>query len=134
MPLMNWDEIMSVGVEEIDDQHRRLIDLINEAYEALQKHDEHRMSELIDKMSEYAQSHFESEERYLARCDFPHLEAHKVQHVQFNQTVAEFRRQQFSETNLSKIFVFLSRWLATHILESDKEYAPYLSEAGKKPA
>ena len=134
MTLMNWDEIMSVGVEEIDGQHRQLIDLINAAYEALQRHDEHLMSELIDRMGQYAKLHFATEEQYLARCRYPHLEAHKVMHVQFNQTVAQFKEQQFSDTNLSKIFVFLSRWLATHILESDKAYAPYLAEAGKKPA
>ncbi|MEF2230847.1 MAG: bacteriohemerythrin [Pseudodesulfovibrio sp.] len=134
MPLMNWDEIMSVGVEELDAQHRKLIDLINDAYEALQKHDEHRMSELIDKMRDYAKVHFATEEQYLARCGFPHIEAHKVQHFQFNRTVAQFREQQFVTTNLSKIFVFLSRWLATHILESDKEYVPYLAAEEKKPA
>ena len=134
MTLMNWDDIMSVGVEEIDDQHRQLIDLINAAYEALQKHDEHRMAELIDRMSQYAKIHFATEEQYLFRCGYPHLEAHKVMHVQFNQTVAQFKEQQFSNTNLSKIFVFLSRWLATHILESDKAYVPYLAETGEKPA
>jgi len=131
MPLMNWDEIMSVGVEELDAQHRQLIGLINDAYEAMQKHDEHRMTELINSMSDYAKVHFATEEGYLSKNGFPHLEAHKVQHVQFNQAVAQFREKQFQETNLSKIFVFLSRWLATHILESDREYAPYLAKTGQ---
>jgi len=133
MPLMNWDEIMSVGVEELDDQHKRLIELINEAYEALQRHDEHRMVELIEKMRQYARTHFETEEAYMLRDGFPDLARHKGLHETFNRSVTQFKSQQFGGTNLSKIFVFLSRWLATHILEADKEYVPYL-QAEKKPS
>ncbi|MDD3311480.1 bacteriohemerythrin [Pseudodesulfovibrio sp.] len=133
MPLITWDEIMSVGVEELDDQHRRLIDLINDAYEALQSHDEHRMVELVEKMQQYARTHFETEENYMRRDGFPGLSRHKGLHETFNRSVAQFRAEQYGGMNLSKIFVFLSRWLATHILEADKEYVPYLA-AGKKPA
>lgn len=125
--LMHWDAFMSVGVEELDAQHRTLIDLINEAYEALQRHDEHRMAGLIDKMRDYALLHFASEEHHLEQCGYPDLERHRALHAQFNRTVYRFREELSGETNLAQIFVFLSRWLATHILESDKEYAPCLA-------
>ncbi|WP_419784807.1 bacteriohemerythrin [Pseudodesulfovibrio sp.] len=126
MPLMTWDEIMSVGVEELDEQHRQLILLINEAYAALQRHDEHQMAEIIAKMQQYAKTHFEIEEGYMQRDGYPEISRHKAQHATFTRTVSDFRANLDTHTNLSKIFVFLSRWLATHILESDKEYVPYL--------
>ncbi len=126
MPLMEWDEIMSVGVEELDAQHQQLINLINDAYEALQRHDEQSMTHLIAKMRDYAHVHFATEEQYLEQYKYPDIGSHKFQHAKFNETVKEFKEKQFKKTNLSQIFVFLSRWLATHIMEEDKKYVPYL--------
>ena len=126
MSLMQWSEAMSVGVDELDGQHQQLIQLINEAYEALQMHDEHRMTGLIDKMRDYAVTHFTTEEKYLEKYGFPELNSHKFQHAKFNETVNDFRQKLHSKTNLSKIFVFLSRWLASHIMEDDMQYVPYM--------
>lgn len=128
MALMQWDETMSVGVEKMDAQHRGLINLINEAYEVMQRHDEHRMSELIDKMRGYANMHFSEEEALMREHGYPEFEAHKFQHAKFNNEVAEFKRKQFEKTNLSQIFVFLSRWLTTHIMDEDRKYTPFMPE------
>ena len=129
MDLMQWNETMSVGVDEIDAQHQQLIRLINEAYEAMQMLDEQRMTNLIDKMQDYAVAHFSTEEEYMKKYGFPELESHKFQHVKFNDTVRDFREKLDSKTNLSKIFVFLSRWLASHIMETDMQYVPYMPKA-----
>ncbi|QJB54947.1 bacteriohemerythrin [Pseudodesulfovibrio sp. zrk46] len=126
MTLMEWDESMAVGVEELDEQHRILIDLLNAAYEAVQRHDEHRMGELLDKMQDYAITHFATEEKMMAECGVPDLQAHKFQHAKFNNEVLEFKKKQFEKTNLSQIFVFLSRWLTSHIMDQDKKYIPYM--------
>ena len=126
MDLMQWNEAMSVGVEELDGQHQQLIRLINEAYEAMQMHDEHRMTVLIDKMRDYAVTHFSTEEEYLKKYGVPEFDSHKFQHAKFNDAVKDFREKLDSKTNLSKIFVFLSRWLATHIMEIDMQYVPYM--------
>lgn len=132
MTLMQWNEAMSVGVEELDEQHRKLVGLINDAYEALQVHDETRMAQLLDDMREYAIIHFDTEEGLLDKCGYPELSAHKFQHAKFNEAVREFKSKQFQNTNLSQIFVFLSRWLASHIMEDDMRYAPYLTEKPEK--
>lgn len=126
MALMQWDESMSVGVEELDMQHQKLIDLINEAYAGIQMHDEHIMTDLIVKMRDYANLHFSTEEGYLKKYNYPNFEEHKFHHVKFNTVVDGFQKKQFEKTNLSQIFLFLSRWLATHIMEEDKQYVPYM--------
>lgn len=126
MSLMNWDESMSVGVKKLDDQHKSLINLLNQAYEAIQRHDEHVLTELIEKMRSYANMHFATEEAYMKRYGFPALEHHKFQHAKFNSEVDSFKKKQFEKTNLSKIFVFLSHWLATHIMDEDMQYASYM--------
>lgn len=126
MPLMNWDETMSVKSTELDAQHQELISLINESYEAIQRHDEHKLMLLIEKMRAYARHHFETEEMYMEQNAFPDLENHKLLHAKFNQDVDEFQKNLFKKTNLSQVFIFLSRWLTNHIMETDKSYAPYM--------
>jgi len=133
MPLMQWNETMSVGVDELDNQHRQLIDMINRTYEAIQRHDEHKMTELINGMSAYAQLHFECEERYLEKYDFPHTESHKASHAKFNEDVMEFRQDMHERTNLSQIFVYLSRWLTSHIMYEDRQYKKYMPEKMARP-
>jgi hemerythrin len=131
MALMQWNDTMSVDMEELDEQHKQLIALINEAYEAIQRHDEHKMSELINKMRDYAILHFETEERYLEQCDYPDIEAHKALHAKFNEDVDEFKRNLCDRTNLSQIFVFLSRWLTNHIMNEDKQYSSCIAKNEK---
>lgn len=126
MALINWDESMSVSVNEIDDQHKELISLINHAYEAIQKHDEHMMTELIDDMRAYANMHFSFEEKLMKAHNYPELEHHKFKHAKFKQEVDSFKKNQFQKTNLSQIFVFLSRWLTTHIMDEDMKYVSYI--------
>jgi len=132
MALMEWDQSMSVGVEELDEQHQRLIDLLNEAYEAIQKHDEHAMCLLIDKMRDYALMHFSTEEAIMKEHGFPGIEEHKFQHAKFNRDVDDFKKKQFEKTNFSQIFVFLSRWLTAHIMDEDKKYIPYMPKPEAK--
>lgn len=125
MSLMQWDDTMTVGVEEMDEQHKTLIAMINEAYEAIQRHDEHMLSALIDKMREYAVMHFHAEEELLEQYEFPELEGHRKLHDAFNDKVDEFQQNLFEKTNLSQIFVFLSRWLTSHIMEEDRKYMAF---------
>ncbi len=131
MALMQWDESMSVDVEEIDIQHKKLIQLINEAYEAIQRHDERMMTTLIDKMRDYAKIHFATEEALIKKHGFPDIEAHKFQHAKFNNTVDDFKKNQFEKTNFSQIFIFLSRWLTSHIMEDDMQYVPFMPKEEK---
>ena len=130
MPLMEWNETMSVGVAELDDQHKTLIELINEAYDAMQAHDEAKAKGLIVKMGEYAAEHFAAEEGYLKDCNYPKLEAHKFLHVKFANEVEKFQKQPFGGANLSQIFVFLSRWLTNHIMQEDMQYASFMPKNG----
>ena len=117
---------MSVSVKELDDQHKSLIALINQSHEAIQKHDERLIFELIGKMRKYANMHFSTEETYMKQYGFPDIEQHKLKHVRFNTEVDQFQKKQFEKTNLSQIFVFLSRWLTDHIMNEDMQYVPYM--------
>ncbi|MGE4421054.1 MAG: bacteriohemerythrin [Pseudodesulfovibrio sp.] len=134
MPLIQWDETMSVGMDELDDQHRELIDLINEAFDAIQRHDEPLMASLIDKMLDYSKVHFQAEEAVLRSRNYPDSEVHADQHRTFTDKVDDFRRDMFVKTNLSQIFIFLSRWLTNHIMHEDRKFIPWLPETDDEGA
>jgi len=126
MTLMQWDESMSVGVEELDEQHKKLVGIINSTYEAIQKQDSALIGALLEEMHAYAREHFAMEEAYMEECGYPHLQNHIFQHVKFTEEVRQFQRTQQDHENDSKIFVFLSRWLTAHIMDEDRKYTDYI--------
>ncbi|EGB14112.1 hemerythrin-like metal-binding protein [Pseudodesulfovibrio mercurii] len=134
MPLIQWDETMSLDMDELDEQHRELIDLINEAFDAIQRNDERCMAPLIDKMRDYAVVHFEAEEAILRSCGYPESEVHAGQHRVFEEKVEEFRRNLAAQANLSQVFIFLSRWLTSHIMHEDRKFLPWLPETDDEGA
>lgn len=134
MPLIQWDETMSVDMDELDEQHRELIDLINETYAAIQRHDEPQMILLLEKMRDYSIVHFEAEEAILRSCGYPGTESHAAQHRSFESRVEDFRRDMFTKTNLSQVFIFLSRWLSSHIMHEDRKFIPWLPETDDEGA
>ncbi|WFS61333.1 bacteriohemerythrin [Pseudodesulfovibrio thermohalotolerans] len=134
MPLIQWDETMAVGMDELDDQHMELIDLINEVYEAIQRHDEPRMSHILDKMRDYAVIHFETEEAILSSCRYPDVAGHARQHQNFTDRVDDFKCNMLTTTNLSQVFIFLSRWLTNHIMNEDREFIPWLPQKNDEGA
>ncbi|WP_319584475.1 bacteriohemerythrin [uncultured Pseudodesulfovibrio sp.] len=134
MSLIQWDEAMSVGMDELDEQHRELIDLLNESYDAIQRHDETLMVLLIDKMRDYSMVHFQAEEAVLRSLGYPDIEAHTKQHRIYADKVDEFRRDMLVRTNLSQVFIFLSRWLTNHIMHEDRKFIPWLPETDDEGA
>jgi hemerythrin-like metal-binding protein len=133
MPLIRWDESLSVGIAEIDDQHKRLVNMINELYDAmLQKKGKAVLSQIIKEMAEYAAVHFATEERYFVRYFYPETDSHRKEHREFKKKVEELRaRFEADEIGIAgEVIDFLSTWLKAHIKGSDKRYGPFLNEKG----
>jgi hemerythrin-like metal-binding protein/PAS domain S-box-containing protein len=124
-----WDDNFNTGLRTVDEQHRNLVRLLNElAGHVAFKADELMLDRLFDELAEYAVYHFESEEaiwrQYLH--DDPGEAAHRKTHVAFVQEVGRMREglatrplMDVAEETLS----FLARWLASHILETDRYMA-----------
>jgi two-component system cell cycle response regulator len=87
-----WDEGMSVGVESIDQDHRRIIDIINQLSEAFEKGSGREVVVgLFDRLEEYASTHFAREERLMEEAGFPGLQEHAAQHKSFAGKIPELR-------------------------------------------
>ena len=126
MAYIEWNEKFSVQVKEMDDQHKKLFDLINGFYDALTAHQaKEGLGRLLDGLLEYTIFHFAHEERLMRRFRYEGQEAQEAAHRAFTQKVADVRTR-FTEGKLVlslEITGFLKSWLTEHIMASDRKYA-----------
>lgn len=126
---ITWKDIYETGVPVVDDQHKKLIELINELYEAQKKgQGQLVIRDILDKLIDYTQIHFTSEEQLFENTAYPQIEDHKKEHAYFAGRINEFKSDQKSGNIILslKTIDFLKDWTINHILGTDKEYTPYL--------
>ncbi len=127
--IIQWTEDMSVGVEELDNDHRVLIDLMNQLASADARRDRINLEAVLDELVDYTVFHFEKEEQYLEKAGFPTLEGHRGLHAALTTQVFAIRRKVVASTRTElgdEVLAFLGNWLQEHILKADKLYTPYL--------
>ncbi len=130
--LVSWTADLSVGIDSIDDQHRRIVDYINELHEASQAGNREIVGRIIDDLMEYTVSHFSFEETMMERAGYRFLAPHKKVHELFTRRVTEFR-QRFAlrEDVASEMQETLIKWLMNHIKNEDRNYAATVREFGQ---
>lgn len=133
MPLITWNDTLSVGVRQFDKEHMKLIELINTLNEAMkQGKGKESLGAVLDDLVSYTRTHFETEERVMKQNGYPDLEAHKKLHDKLVMEVAKTVRN-FHMGNAplpESVMQFLVDWLTNHINGVDKKYGPYLNEKG----
>jgi len=128
-----WDESYSVGVAAIDEQHRRLIALINELHAEMHTgRGQDVLRDVVNRMIAYATSHFAREERCMLDCSYAGFREHKEEHDEFcDKTVDLFERLSTGRLVLSlEVIMFLRDWLTHHIMETDKKYSACFHRIG----
>ncbi len=131
MPIILWNDSYSVRVREIDEQHQRLIALINALYEAMTSgRGKDVLSSTLSELVDYTRSHFSYEEQRMRACQYPDYAAHKKEHEALTERVVQLqKRHEMGEAALTvEVMVFLKEWLTNHILEKDKKYSPYMNK------
>jgi len=133
MAFFSWNDNMSVGVKTIDDQHKKLIELINDFYEhILSRSNNENISKLISGMSDYIQMHFRTEEEYMTKFNYPDIEEHKKEHEIY---VAKVKKLE-EDFNSGKIILsfeitsFLKDWIKNHIQGTDPKYSSLFLKNG----
>lgn len=134
MLLVEWSEMLSTGVSSIDNEHKQIIGMLNELYDALQaKRSEEALSKLLDRLLTYTVHHFEHEESLLNQAGYPQAAEHKNEHDGLTNRVLLMQkeyREGKSATLPIELLNMLRKWLLTHILVSDKKYVPHLNANG----
>lgn len=132
MPKIEWDNSLSIGVEIIDEQHKMLIQKLQDLSEAFKVGlEQNKMLKTIDFMIDYTDFHFSEEEKLMAENNYPGLEIQKSQHTEFRETLDHIQEDYMDEgptkALATSINVFLLNWLRQHITVSDVQIGKYLS-------
>lgn len=135
MGLIKWDDSFSVKVTEIDQQHQKLILMINDLNDAMkQGKGKEILGKIVNELATYATTHFKTEEKYFDQFAYPDTSTHKKTHAAFVQNVSDFKRG-FDNGKLSlsiEVMNFLGDWLQNHIKGTDKKYSQFFNEKGLK--
>ena len=124
MALLQWQDTLDTGIEVIDDQHRRIVGMINQLHQAQTGGSQLLVGDVIDELVDYTLSHFAFEEELMEEAGYPFCAAHKRVHEVFTRRVSEYRlRFQAGEDVVDELKSMLARWLFNHIRNDDKAYA-----------
>ncbi len=131
--LVSWSSSLSVNVREIDSQHKKLVELLNQLYSSMKAgKGSSVLKKLLDELVQYTIYHFDNEERYLKQYGYPDLEKHKREHEKLKAQVADFSKQvsMGKATISTDIINFLKNWVVNHIKRTDKLYSGFLNKNG----
>ena len=128
MTIFEWDQAkFTVSVTAMDDEHKKLIALMNALYDVNQKGgDKAALKGPLKALVDYTVKHFADEEAYMASVNFPDLKLHQGIHKSLLDRVGQFAQEFEAEGKFSEdFFSFLKVWLTAHIQGVDRKYGAY---------
>lgn len=130
-----WKDEYSVGLDSIDQQHKKLLGLINQLQTAVDySTGEEFEREALDELVDYTKTHFTYEEGLMEQNDYPDFVPHKAQHEamikKVEEVLAEYEKDH--DTAMRNAADYLKEWLINHINGTDKQYSSYLIGKGVK--
>lgn len=135
MPFVVWDDAYKTNISEIDAQHKKLFEMINDLHSALKSgRGRDILDDILNRLAIYCDTHFATEERYMRNYAYPEYRVHKTQHEDLTRKTKEFyeRFKNASSDITLELMEFLKNWLHNHILKMDKQYGVYLNLKGLK--
>jgi hemerythrin len=129
MEKITWDDSFNIQVDVIDQQHRRLVELMNRLIGIQdEKASDDEIAEILGAMTNYLGYHFDTEEQLMIERGYPELESHREEHQTFVTQTANFiaTYRQSGVSLKSDILLFLKEWLVEHIIKTDGAFGDYL--------
>lgn len=133
MLFMPWSEQLEVGIAEIDQQHRWLVDTTNTLHRLLSSQEAcaDQLGDILEQLMDYTMNHFIVEEELFQRLGYPESAAHKAQHNLFCERVMGLlTRHDMGETVGLDALTLLKDWLTNHIIKVDKKYVEHFRAQG----
>jgi hemerythrin len=135
MTYFPWQNEYSVNIKQIDDQHKKLVSMVNELYDAMQKGQGREIiGKILSGILDYAKTHFTTEEQLMKIHAYADYAAHKKEHDDLTAKAVDFaKRYNQGNQNLAlQVGTFLKEWLMNHIIGMDKKYSSFLNGKGVK--
>jgi hemerythrin len=133
--MVEWGDKFSVGISMIDEEHKKLIGILNKIIYA-KEHDVNpeELKEVLREMTEYTVTHFTTEEAYMKAFNYPEYQDHAEEHRCFSSKITAYTYKvikgdyQFA----NELIEYLKQWLINHIQVTDKKYIDCFKENGLK--
>lgn len=133
MAFIDWSNSLSVDIKELDDQHKKLIELINQLNDAMKVgKGKDVIGKVLGSLIAYTKSHFATEERLMQTHSYPSYIIHKKAHDDLTKQALDLQKK-FEAGNIAitvEVMGFLKDWLSKHIMSTDKQYSPFLKGKG----
>jgi len=138
MDLIKWnDKKMSIGIKLIDDEHKQLLQIINDLSISIHKNcQKEEIVSIVDRLIDYSKYHFAREEKYFDEFNYEDATAHKHQHELFINKFEKIKNKIKLEDELcniiltEEVFLYLVKWLLNHISGSDRKYVKLFKQNG----
>lgn len=129
--LIRWNSTYELGFKTIDEQHIKLVDIINDFYNAFATAQAHeKIGNIIGELVNYTVYHFTAEEEIFANSNYPNTEEHRKKHKEFVDELKRYH-QEVKDGNMTTTYdlmTFLRDWLVQHIMGTDRTYLPYIKK------
>lgn len=131
---MEWTEEYSVGVKEIDEQHKYFFRMLNDIFDIFYSPDRQpqQILNVFDQAFNYGKYHFATEEKYFNQFNYDGAEEHIIAHQKFAEKMQELHKQFENDKKdpTLELLDTLEDWLVNHINKMDKKYTKCFNDHG----
>lgn len=130
--MLKWTDDLSVGVKDIDDQHKELFSRVNNLLSAMsQGKGKDEVAKVLAFLRDYVVTHFGAEERIMRERNYPGVEAHRQEHTSYTQKLSDVLKH-FEKAGTSSLLAIesqrlLTDWWFSHIGRTDKALGAFLT-------
>lgn len=125
---IEWTSDLHTGIDVIDNQHRRIVDYINQLEHAIKQHSRLTVGQVLDELVDYTMSHFAFEESLQEEAGYKLVKPHKAIHDVFAKRIATYQqRHNAGEDVAEQLYSMLATWLLHHIKREDMAYVSSVS-------
>jgi hemerythrin len=131
-----WSDELSVGIEEIDEQHKMLVSLVNKMHDAIHhRHGSDVVQDILQQLTDYTRIHFAVEESLMRILNYPGYEEHRDIHEELVEHIVDLKNKVATgKTSIGfELMHFLKLWLTRHIMEEDQQYSGFFLATGAQP-
>ncbi len=137
--LIKWEDEYSVNVKELDNQHKKFVDMVNQLYFIINKGGDikEEFTKIVKQLMEFKDTHFSTEEKYFKKFNYKNTEEHINEHNKLKKQTVEFFNKlsnQDSEKNYQEtcflLLDFLEDWFLSHLVNDDKKYIETFNKNG----
>ncbi|MBE0582777.1 MAG: hemerythrin family protein [Desulfofustis sp.] len=135
MDIIKWRKDYETGIDSMDVQHQKLIELINKLYKVIRKEESSAsIKEVLNEMTKYAEQHLQDEEAMLKTNDYPDFASHSASHQGYRDKLKTLLAESKNEEDaaVKETYAFLRQWWKGHIVAEDQKYGEFLKAKGVK--